>query len=285
MSPGNVIGCVGKFNVSFSRYYTQQSCRDGVFFRRERGRSIVAPCGVQLEIITLPQVKYGTAEDYQPAHTHHQDRHWNAFTQVLALAILHHISCTLPHTCIDCNLEEGTMIFCKLVFTVSAVAFFAIACTTTETQQTASINPQSSPTPAAPPAATPTHSPAALPTASPDQSPAVSPSVTPTATPRGKVSPSPTASPATARATPSPTPEVVVDLTAARTTYQRNCAACHGRNGEGDPDGAPGLKRLAYSDSKLASKIANGGNGMPAYKGRLTKNEITGLVRLIRQGL
>lgn len=164
----------------------------------------------------------------------------------------------------------------KLAFVISACTVFILSCQKTDnTNKTTNDNASTTATPSSSIAVI-TTSPTEAQSASTNQSTAVPPTIAPTA--------SPSASP-TPRRTPSPTPSTAVDIGSARTIYQRNCAACHGRSGEGNPNGAPGLKGLARTDQQLAGKIANGGSGMPAYKGSLTQHQIMGLVRLIRQGL
>ena len=82
------------------------------------------------------------------------------------------------------------------------------------------------------------------------------------------------------------------ELAAARTTYNNTCSKCHQANGEGgvvDVDGdklrVPGFKgghALKHSDDEYVKQITNGGEGMPKFKGRLTPEQINGLVRFIR---
>jgi mono/diheme cytochrome c family protein len=82
------------------------------------------------------------------------------------------------------------------------------------------------------------------------------------------------------------------DLTAARATYDAACVKCHKENGEGgmvemdkDKLRVPSFKgghALKHSDEEYARQISEGGEGMPAFKKRLTPEQITGLVRLIR---
>ncbi|MCA1557886.1 MAG: cytochrome c [Acidobacteria bacterium] len=76
---------------------------------------------------------------------------------------------------------------------------------------------------------------------------------------------------------------------AASDTYMRSCAACHGMDGEGRPIGSlstPSFKRedaLNYSDEQLFEKIYQGSSNMPAFKNRLTEEQIKSLVRFIRE--
>ncbi|MCA1816334.1 MAG: cytochrome c [Acidobacteria bacterium] len=82
------------------------------------------------------------------------------------------------------------------------------------------------------------------------------------------------------------------ELAAARTTYNNTCSKCHQASGEGgvvDVDGdklrVPSFKgghALKHSDEEYVKQITNGGEGMPKFKGRLTPEQINGLVRFIR---
>jgi mono/diheme cytochrome c family protein len=100
--------------------------------------------------------------------------------------------------------------------------------------------------------------------------------------------PSPAASPSAAA--PSPTPD---QLAAAREYYADNCAICHKENGEGGlvkiEDKrlkVPALTKghaLGHTDAELAKQIANGGEGMPAFKEKLKPEEINNLVTYIRK--
>jgi cytochrome c551 len=81
-------------------------------------------------------------------------------------------------------------------------------------------------------------------------------------------------------------------LAAARTTYNNACVKCHKDNGEGgtvDVDGekvrVPSFKGAHAhkdTDADYFKQIADGGEGMPKFKGRLTEEQINGLVRFIR---
>ncbi|MDT7540984.1 MAG: Cytochrome oxidase, cbb3-type, subunit [Acidobacteriota bacterium] len=81
-------------------------------------------------------------------------------------------------------------------------------------------------------------------------------------------------------------------LASARSTYNNACAKCHKETGEGgvaDIDGeklrVPGFKgghALKHSDADYVKKINEGGDGMPKFKGRLTPEQIDGLVHFIR---
>lgn len=81
-------------------------------------------------------------------------------------------------------------------------------------------------------------------------------------------------------------------LASARATYNNACIKCHKENGEGgkvDIDGdkvtVPSFKgghALKHSDADYAKQIANGGEGMPKFKDRLTPEQIDGVVHFIR---
>ena len=72
-------------------------------------------------------------------------------------------------------------------------------------------------------------------------------------------------------------------------TYKAKCQMCHGANGE--PTGAgksmgarpfsdPDLAKM--SDAELVGITANGKNKMPAYKGKLSDDDINALVKYVR---
>jgi cytochrome c6 len=73
--------------------------------------------------------------------------------------------------------------------------------------------------------------------------------------------------------------------------YKSKCAACHGPDGTGNvPTGKSlGVTDLTsadvqkQTDAQLTDSIANGkGKKMPAYKGKITDDQIKGLVGYIR---
>jgi cytochrome c6 len=72
--------------------------------------------------------------------------------------------------------------------------------------------------------------------------------------------------------------------------YKARCSACHGARGAGDTMIGKNLKLRALvlddvqqqSDDELATIISKGKNKMPAYGGRLSKDQIRDLVRHIR---
>jgi quinohemoprotein ethanol dehydrogenase len=74
-----------------------------------------------------------------------------------------------------------------------------------------------------------------------------------------------------------------------RELFARNCATCHGPQGEGKQIGTlqvPSLRagRAAEDpDARLLSQIHDGGNGMPPFKFTLTDDEIQELLRYVRE--
>jgi cytochrome c6 len=72
--------------------------------------------------------------------------------------------------------------------------------------------------------------------------------------------------------------------------YKAKCAMCHGPDGTGSTATGKALKVRdlaapdvqSQTDSQLADIITNGKNKMPAYKGKLTDDQIKGLVAYIR---
>jgi len=86
----------------------------------------------------------------------------------------------------------------------------------------------------------------------------------------------------------------IEELASARTVYKQNCAKCHKEDGTGGPTEVNGrtirvpdftsesVKRLP--DEAYLRYIRNGDEeeGMPAFKDRLSPEEMVGLVKLIR---
>ncbi|HYY58062.1 MAG TPA: cytochrome c [Pyrinomonadaceae bacterium] len=100
-----------------------------------------------------------------------------------------------------------------------------------------------------------------------------------------------TATPAVSPAQTSATP--ADEFASIRPVYAAECARCHGINGDGGTVEilkkklkVPSLKTghaLDHTAEQLAKQISDGGDGMPAYKDKLKKEEIDTLVRLIRK--
>lgn len=74
-----------------------------------------------------------------------------------------------------------------------------------------------------------------------------------------------------------------------RTNYERNCAVCHGPQGEGKQLGAltiPSLRQgapLTRTDEQLFTQIYDGGKSMPPFKHTFDDRQIQDLVRFIRE--
>lgn len=73
-------------------------------------------------------------------------------------------------------------------------------------------------------------------------------------------------------------------------TFKAKCAACHGANGAGDTTMGKNLKLKdlgsadvqKQADADLTATITKGKNKMPAYDGKLTKEQIGEVVKFIR---
>lgn len=78
-----------------------------------------------------------------------------------------------------------------------------------------------------------------------------------------------------------------------RELYTKNCVLCHQGNGEGgtvkledEKLKVPSLKSdraRKHSDESMIDQILKGGDGMPAFKEKLNRDDIIDLVRLIRE--
>ena len=72
--------------------------------------------------------------------------------------------------------------------------------------------------------------------------------------------------------------------------YKGKCAACHGPDGKGDTTMGKNLKLKDLgsadvqnmSDNELTTVIEKGKKPMPPYEGKLTKDQISDLVKWIR---
>ncbi len=109
----------------------------------------------------------------------------------------------------------------------------------------------------------------------------------------GSAQATPAASPkATATAAATPTPD---ELAEAKTAYGQFCTACHQDKGEGGMVKIEGKRMkvpslleghgLEHSDAEFTKQIAQGGDGMPAFKDRLNEKQINDLVRYIRRDI
>src|SRR6185369_6039072 len=79
----------------------------------------------------------------------------------------------------------------------------------------------------------------------------------------------------------------------ARALYVKDCQGCHSPKGEGGPvklDDGTRLKvptlleghALKHNDDEYIKQITKGGDGMPAFDGKLTPDQMKELVRFIR---
>jgi len=112
---------------------------------------------------------------------------------------------------------------------------------------------------------------------------------TETAAPTNSAAPS-----TTSAASPAPSAAAPADEFArAKTNYAKNCEACHGPKAEGGlakvdnkQIKVPSLKSdhaIKHPDDKLVKTITNGQEDMPAFKDKLSADEINELVRYIRK--
>jgi len=73
-------------------------------------------------------------------------------------------------------------------------------------------------------------------------------------------------------------------------TFKGKCAMCHGADGKGDTSMGKTLKLRdlgsadvqGQSDADLTNTVTNGKGKMPKYDGKLTKDQITDVVKFIR---
>ena len=73
------------------------------------------------------------------------------------------------------------------------------------------------------------------------------------------------------------------------TLFSQKCAVCHGKDGKGTPAGlkmgAKDLSTLKLSHDEIVKDIANGEGKMPAFKGKLTDEQIQSLAKYVKAGL
>ncbi len=94
-------------------------------------------------------------------------------------------------------------------------------------------------------------------------------------------------------ATPTPVATATPDeIAIARVNYAKHCEACHGPEGNGGPAEVEGKKikvpslkaghALKHTDEDFVEQITEGEEEMPAFKDKLSPDEINMLVRFIR---
>lgn len=107
-----------------------------------------------------------------------------------------------------------------------------------------------------------------------------------------QTAPSSTSRPSANTANPAATPADPFAVT--RGVFAKDCQTCHGVDGKGGPvkleDGTrlrvPSLREghaLRHPDSDFRKQIVEGGDGMPAFKDKLSEPQIDDLIRFIRQ--
>ena len=82
------------------------------------------------------------------------------------------------------------------------------------------------------------------------------------------------------------------EFASARVNFAKQCVACHGAQGEGGLKTVDDKKlkvpslstghALKHSDEDFVEQIMKGGDGMPAFKDKLSADEINLLVRFVR---
>ena len=83
-------------------------------------------------------------------------------------------------------------------------------------------------------------------------------------------------------------PAVWADDAAA--TFKAKCAMCHGPDGKGDTPTGKAMKVVSLTseevqkqtDAQLIATTTNGKNKMPAFKGKLTDEQIKDLIKYVR---
>jgi mono/diheme cytochrome c family protein len=97
----------------------------------------------------------------------------------------------------------------------------------------------------------------------------------------------------TARAAASPAATATPDpLAGAQANFTKNCEPCHGPNGEGGlvkvdnkQIKVPSLKSdhaIKHTDDQIAKMITNGEEAMPAFKDKMSQQEISDMVKFVR---
>lgn len=71
--------------------------------------------------------------------------------------------------------------------------------------------------------------------------------------------------------------------------FSQKCASCHGKDGKGSPVGKKmGVQDLAAvkaGEAEIEKAIADGKGKMPAYKGKLSAEQIKSLASYVKSGL
>ena len=111
---------------------------------------------------------------------------------------------------------------------------------------------------------------------------------TETATPTNTSTPRAASSPAAPAATAT-----VDEFATARANYKKNCEPCHGETATGGlvkvdnkQIKVPSLKAehaLKHTDEQITKMITNGEEQMPAFKSKMSQQEIADMVRYVRK--
>jgi mono/diheme cytochrome c family protein len=92
----------------------------------------------------------------------------------------------------------------------------------------------------------------------------------------------------------SPASQSTDEFAATRVIYAKECVSCHGADGNGGPvkleDGTtlrvPSLREghaLKHKDEEFVKQITKGGDGMPKFEDKLSREQILDLARFIRK--
>ena len=91
----------------------------------------------------------------------------------------------------------------------------------------------------------------------------------------------------------SPAATTPDEFATVRPIFKKDCADCHGDGGDGGQVTVDGKKlrvpsfkadhALKHKDEDFVDQITNGGDGMPAFKGKIQPSDINTLVKFIRK--
>ena len=97
----------------------------------------------------------------------------------------------------------------------------------------------------------------------------------------------------TVAASPANAASPVDEFATARANYQKNCDGCHGETGEGGlvkvenkRIKVPSLKAdhaIKHTDEQITKMITNGEEEMPAFKDKMSTQEISDMVKYVRK--
>ena len=97
----------------------------------------------------------------------------------------------------------------------------------------------------------------------------------------------------TAATSPAAAASPVDEFATARANYQKNCEGCHGETGEGGlvkvenkRIKVPSLKAdhaIKHTDEQITKMITNGEEEMPAFKDKMSTQEISDMVKYVRK--